>query len=136
MAGFISIQLVTLGSARTLELKQAERYGTDPAYQASARTVPVLFPLLPIHSLRNLRIHLRLLIWSGLLSRGRGEAPPGWVPRGASLLPWLGWSWLVRVSWSTACQSDIRGLVTAGRCFGGSCHRWSRGERRSLWSGS
>lgn len=58
MAGFISIQLVMLGSARTLELKQAERYGTDPAYQAYARTVPVLFPLLPIHSLRNLRIYL------------------------------------------------------------------------------
>jgi hypothetical protein len=38
-----------------------------------------------------------------LLSRGRGEAPPGWLPGGASsLLPWRGWSWLVRVSWSTA----------------------------------
>ena len=47
-----------LGSARRLELKQAERYGSDPAYQAYVRTVPILIPLLPLYSLRQLKIYL------------------------------------------------------------------------------
>lgn len=57
-AGFIAIELVMLGSARRLELKQAGRYAANADYQAYARTVPVLFPLLPIYSLKNLKIYL------------------------------------------------------------------------------
>lgn len=56
--GFILIQLVMLGSGRRLEQKQKERYSANPAFQAYARRVPVLFPLLPLYSLRSLRIYL------------------------------------------------------------------------------
>lgn len=56
--GFVCIELVMVGSARRLELKQGERYGSDPAYQQYVRSVPVLLPLLPIYSVRNARIYL------------------------------------------------------------------------------
>ncbi len=56
--GFICIELVMVGSARRLELKQGERYGSDPAYQQYVRTVPVLLPLLPVYSVKNARIYL------------------------------------------------------------------------------
>ncbi|MEQ1770846.1 MAG: DUF1295 domain-containing protein [Devosia sp.] len=58
LVGFVCIQLIMVGSARRLEIKQAERYGTDPAYQRYVATVPVLFPLLPIFSVRNWKIYL------------------------------------------------------------------------------
>lgn len=58
LAGFVSIQLVMLGSTRRLELKQGERYGADPAYQAYVKTVPVLIPLVPLYSVKNNRIYL------------------------------------------------------------------------------
>lgn len=56
--GLICIELIMLGSARRLELKQAERYGGEPDYQRYARSVPVLLPFLPLYSLKNLRIYL------------------------------------------------------------------------------
>ncbi|MEO6014619.1 MAG: DUF1295 domain-containing protein [Devosia sp.] len=58
LTGLVCIELIMLGSARRLELKQAERYGTDAAYQNYVRRVPVLIPLLPIHSLKALKIYL------------------------------------------------------------------------------
>ena len=57
-AGFVCIELVMLGSARRLELKQAERYSGDPAYQAYVRRVPILIPGLALYSLRRLRVYL------------------------------------------------------------------------------
>ena len=56
--GFVCIELVMLGSSRRLELKQTGRYGADAAYQAYARQTPILFPLLPLYSLRNLKMSL------------------------------------------------------------------------------
>ena len=56
--GLVCIELIMLGSARRLELKQAERYGADAIYQAYVRATPVLFPLLPLYSLRRLKIYL------------------------------------------------------------------------------
>ena len=56
--GFACIELVMLGSSRRLELKQSERYGADSAYQAYARTTPILFPLTPLYTLRNLKVFL------------------------------------------------------------------------------
>ena len=58
LIGLVCIQLIMLGSARRLEMKQAERYGTDPAYQRYVASVPILLPLLPIYSLKNLRVYL------------------------------------------------------------------------------
>ena len=56
--GLVCIELIMLGSARRLEMKQAERYGSDPAHQDYARRVPILIPLLPLYSLSKLKIYL------------------------------------------------------------------------------
>lgn len=56
--GYLSIFLIMKGSARRLELKQAERYGGDPAFQAYIKQVPILFPFVPIYSFRNAKIYL------------------------------------------------------------------------------
>ncbi len=44
------------GSARRLELKQEQRYGADPEYHAYVKSVPILFPLVPICSFRNAKV--------------------------------------------------------------------------------
>jgi len=56
--GFICIQWVMLGSSRRLELKQTGRYGADAAYQAYAGQTPILFPFLPLYSVRDLKAPL------------------------------------------------------------------------------
>jgi len=56
--GFLCIELVMLGSSRRLELKQSQRYGSDAAFAAYARKVPILFPILPIYSLQDLKVSL------------------------------------------------------------------------------
>ena len=56
--GFVCIELIMLGTARRLEIKQAERYGSDPAYLDYVRRVPILLPGVPLYSLRQLRIYL------------------------------------------------------------------------------
>ena len=58
LAGLVCIVLVMLGSTRRLELKQEERYGSDPAYRKYAASVPILFPFLPVYSFRNLKVCL------------------------------------------------------------------------------
>lgn len=58
LVGFVCIQLIMLGSARRLELKQTERYGRDAEFQAYVREVPILLPGLPIYSLKNWKIYL------------------------------------------------------------------------------
>lgn len=58
IVGFVCIQLIMLGSARRLELKQTERYGGDATFQEYVREVPILFPLVPVYSLRDWRIYL------------------------------------------------------------------------------
>jgi hypothetical protein len=47
-----------VGSARRLELKQEERYGSDPEYRSYSRSVPILFPLVPVYSLKKARLYL------------------------------------------------------------------------------
>jgi len=56
--GYISIFLIMKGSARRLEIKQGERYGSDPGYRRYAETTPILFPFLPIYSFRESVIYL------------------------------------------------------------------------------
>jgi steroid 5-alpha reductase family enzyme len=57
-AGYVSIILIMRGSARRLEIKQGERYGSDPEYQAYVKRVPILVPLLPVYSLKNAKLYL------------------------------------------------------------------------------
>lgn len=56
--GLICIEFIMLGSARRLELKQTTRYGSDPAYIDYVRRVPILFPWIPLYSLRRLKVYL------------------------------------------------------------------------------
>lgn len=48
--GYIGITYVMFSGARRLELRQNERYGADPEYQAYVKRVPILIPLLPLYS--------------------------------------------------------------------------------------
>ncbi|MBN8217567.1 MAG: DUF1295 domain-containing protein [Spirochaetes bacterium] len=56
--GTICIVLIMMGSTKRLETKQDARYGSDPEYQAYVKKVPVLFPFLPIYSLKNIKVYL------------------------------------------------------------------------------
>lgn len=56
--GIICITLIMMGSTKRLEYAQDNRYGDRPAYQEYIRTVPVLFPFLPIYSLKKVCVIL------------------------------------------------------------------------------
>jgi len=56
--GLVSIQLIMVGSTRRLELKQDARYGDREDYRTYVRTVPVLFPFVPVFSLKNAKLYL------------------------------------------------------------------------------
>jgi steroid 5-alpha reductase family enzyme len=56
--GYACIVLIMVGSARRLELKQEERYGSDPEFRAYSKRVPILLPFLPIYSLKDAKIYL------------------------------------------------------------------------------
>lgn len=58
VTGFVCIWLIMVGSARRLEIKQAERYGQVPDYQRYVASVPILFPFVPVYSLRTWKIYL------------------------------------------------------------------------------
>jgi len=47
---------VMVGASRRLELKQSKAYASNAAYEAYSRRVPILFPLLPIYSLRSPKV--------------------------------------------------------------------------------
>ena len=56
--GLICIVLIMMGSTKRLERSQGERYGHLPEYRTYVRTVPVLFPLVPVYTLQNVRVFL------------------------------------------------------------------------------
>ncbi len=58
MIGVLCIVLIMVGSTKRLERSQDQRYGGQPAYQAYIRAVPVLFPFVPIYTLKNVRVFL------------------------------------------------------------------------------
>jgi steroid 5-alpha reductase family enzyme len=49
--GLVSIILIMMGSTKRLEHEQEKRYGNLPEYQSYLRSVPVLFPFMPIYTL-------------------------------------------------------------------------------------
>jgi steroid 5-alpha reductase family enzyme len=57
-AGLVIIVLIMLGAAKSLEEKQEKRYGADPEYRAFVSTVPILFPVVPLRSLKRLKVYL------------------------------------------------------------------------------
>jgi steroid 5-alpha reductase family enzyme len=56
--GMVYIEVLMTAAAAGLERKQDDRYGAQPDYQDYVRTVPILFPLTAIYSLRRLRLKL------------------------------------------------------------------------------
>lgn len=58
LLGLALIVLIMLGAAKRLEEKQTARYGDQEAYRDYASSVPVLLPLVPLYSLRGLRVYL------------------------------------------------------------------------------
>lgn len=52
LIGLIVIELIMVGSAKRLELKQESRYGKDSEFISYSRNVPILFPLVPLYSLK------------------------------------------------------------------------------------
>lgn len=56
--GFVCIVLIMLGSTKRLEANQKERYGSKPEFKEYAKSTPVLFPFVPIYSLKNLKVFL------------------------------------------------------------------------------
>lgn len=56
--GYVCIVLIMMGSTKRLEQKQDERYGERDDYKSFVRTVPVLFPFIPLYSLKNIRVYL------------------------------------------------------------------------------
>jgi steroid 5-alpha reductase family enzyme len=57
-AGMVCIVLIMMGSTKRLERTQDERYGSQPEYQDYIRMVPVLFPFIPVYSLKKVRVYL------------------------------------------------------------------------------
>lgn len=58
LMGVICIVLIMMGSTKRLERSQGERYGNLKEYQDYTRTVPVLFPFVPIYSMKDIRVYL------------------------------------------------------------------------------
>ena len=56
--GLVCIVLIMMGSTKRLENTQHKRYGSQPKYQDYIRTVPVLFPFIPVYSLKKVRVFL------------------------------------------------------------------------------
>ena len=56
--GLACITLIMMGSTKRLEQAQTKRYGGQKRYQEYIRTVPVLFPFVPVYSLKNVRVYL------------------------------------------------------------------------------
>jgi steroid 5-alpha reductase family enzyme len=56
LIGTVCLILIMVGSAKRLEASQTKRYGELESYQTYVRTVPVLFPFLPIFTLKDARI--------------------------------------------------------------------------------
>lgn len=51
--GLVIIILIMMGSTKRLEHEQEKRYGNLPEYQSYLHSVPVLFPFMPVYTLRN-----------------------------------------------------------------------------------
>lgn len=50
--GYLCIVYIMFGGARRLELRQDKNYGQDEAYQAYAKSTPILLPFVPLYSVK------------------------------------------------------------------------------------
>jgi steroid 5-alpha reductase family enzyme len=58
LIGTLCIMLIMIGSTKRLEYSQDERYGVLSEYQDYVQSVPVLFPFVPVYSLKKIRVYL------------------------------------------------------------------------------
>jgi steroid 5-alpha reductase family enzyme len=58
LIGLVCIVLIMFGSTRRLERAQDQRYGDLPEYQQYIQSVPVLFPYVPVYTLKKIRVYL------------------------------------------------------------------------------
>ena len=56
--GLICIVLIMIGSAKRLEKKQSRNYGNNTDFQKYEKTVPILFPWIPLYSLQKIKVYL------------------------------------------------------------------------------
>jgi len=53
--GYVLIIYVMLSGAKRLEKRQNKNYGADPEYQAYVAKTPIVFPLIPLKHLENVK---------------------------------------------------------------------------------
>jgi steroid 5-alpha reductase family enzyme len=58
LSGLTCIVLIMIGSTKRLERSQGERYGSLAEFQEYVTTVPVLFPFVPVYTLKKVRVFL------------------------------------------------------------------------------
>ncbi len=54
--GFLAIVYIMLNGAKRLEKRQTASYGSDPEFQAYVQKTPIIFPLIPLYSLKDSKI--------------------------------------------------------------------------------
>jgi len=54
--GYIAIVYIMLNGAKRLEKRQTASYGSDPEFQAYVSKTPIIFPLIPLYSLKDSKI--------------------------------------------------------------------------------
>ena len=54
--GYILIVYVMLNGSKRLEIRQNKNYGNDPEYQAYVKKTPIIFPFVPLYSLKDSKI--------------------------------------------------------------------------------
>ena len=56
IVGYICIVYIMLNGAKRLEKRQTLAYGSDPEYQEYVKKTPIIFPLVPLYSLKDSKI--------------------------------------------------------------------------------
>ena len=54
--GYLAIIYIMLNGAKRLEKRQTANYGEDPEYQEYVKKTPIIFPLIPLYSLKDSKI--------------------------------------------------------------------------------
>lgn len=54
--GYIAIVYIMLNGAKRLEKRQTASYGSDPEFQAYVKKTPIIFPVIPLYSLKDSKI--------------------------------------------------------------------------------
>ena len=56
IVGYLAIIYIMLNGAKRLEKRQTANYGEDPEYQEYVKKTPIIFPLIPLYSLKDSKI--------------------------------------------------------------------------------